>query len=346
MTLNQLSGTTIAGYGYDGNSMRVVKVWGASRTFDIYAGSQLISEFEDAPSNTYTSGTTPQGAPADTAALVLNQYSDHLNTRYTTDQTGNYANAQGHYPYGEVWYGTGQANASVTRKFTTYIQDGEAANAGMNYAIAREDSVRLGRFYATDPVRNHRCSSSPQALNRYSYTLANPINRRDRTGRDVCDLDDEENFNCEDCAEQRMLASFSNCLANNFLMQGRCNSESAGDALIACAQDSIMSGEGGLGFAVCVVKKGLSEGEYCLLVAGTCALQGYYVYANVITLCNEGYNPAYPWPQEELPIIGPIGGGPGGGPGSGGGGGGCDPLSAGWLDCETGVPKGVRIPVY
>lgn len=62
--LNNLSGAAIATYAYDGNGMRIVKVWGASRTYSLYAGSQLISEFEDAASNTYSSGTTPGGQEA------------------------------------------------------------------------------------------------------------------------------------------------------------------------------------------------------------------------------------------------------------------------------------------
>jgi RHS repeat-associated protein len=182
VTLKNLSGTTIATYGFDGHSMRIVKVWGGGRTFDIYAWSQLISEFEDAASNTYSSGTTPGGATSDSASTILYHHPDKLTTRLTTDNSGNLANEQGHFPYGEDWYSVGTANGSVARKFTTYQQDFEANNAMLHYAQARESSARLGRFQSTDPVRGR--INNPQRLNRYIYVKGDPINHSDRRGRD------------------------------------------------------------------------------------------------------------------------------------------------------------------
>jgi YD repeat-containing protein len=60
--MDNIGGGTVATYAFDGHSLRVVKVWGAGRTFSIFAGSQLISEFDDAASNAYSSGTTPASA--------------------------------------------------------------------------------------------------------------------------------------------------------------------------------------------------------------------------------------------------------------------------------------------
>jgi RHS repeat-associated protein len=180
VTLKNLSGTTIASYAHDGHSMRIVKVWGGGRTFSLYAGSQLISEFDDASSNTYSSGTTPGGSVADSYATLLFHHPDHLTTRITTDNSGQLSNQQGHFPFGEDWYSTGTADPSVERKFTSYLQDDEAYNAKLHYAQARENSVRLARFQTTDPVRGR--IANPQRLNRYSYVMGDPINRRDPSG--------------------------------------------------------------------------------------------------------------------------------------------------------------------
>jgi RHS repeat-associated protein len=183
VTLKTLSGSTIATYAYDGHSMRIVKVWGASRTTTIYSGSQVISEFDDAASNTYSTGTTPAQAIADSAALLLFYHPDHLTTRLTTDIHGNVASTEGHYPFGENWYIGATADPSVERRFTSYLRDEEAVNAQLHYAQAREHSVRLARFQSADPVRG--TVTKPQRLNRYSYVMGDPINRIDTNGRDT-----------------------------------------------------------------------------------------------------------------------------------------------------------------
>jgi RHS repeat-associated protein len=139
------------------------------------------SKHTDAAANTYSSGTTPGGAVADSYATLLYYHPDHLTARLTTDNSGQVSNQQGHFPFGEDWYSTGTADPSVNRKFTTYLQDDEAYNAKLHYAQARENSVRLARFQTADPVRGR--ISNPQRLNRYSYVMGDPINRRDPNGR-------------------------------------------------------------------------------------------------------------------------------------------------------------------
>jgi RHS repeat-associated protein len=142
--------------------------------------SVVISEFSDASTTTYTSGTTPQQAPADSISLLLYHFSDHLTTRMTADNFASNASFEGHYPFGESWYETGMAYPSVTKKFTSYNKDTEASSAFLNYAVFRQHSARLGRFHMADPV--HGATSNPQSLNRYSYGLSDPINHTDPTG--------------------------------------------------------------------------------------------------------------------------------------------------------------------
>jgi RHS repeat-associated protein len=140
----------------------------------------LISEFSDNSTTTYTSGTTPQQAPADSISLLLYQFGDHLTTRMTADNFASNASYEGHYPFGETWYDTGMAYPSVTKKFTSYNKDTEASTAFLNYAIFRQHSARLGRFHMADPVQGS--TSNPQSLNRFSYGLSDPINNVDPTG--------------------------------------------------------------------------------------------------------------------------------------------------------------------
>jgi RHS repeat-associated protein len=144
-------------------------------------------------------------AGSDAYATILYQHGDHLTTRLTTDNNGDYSNEQRHYPpvvspprrvepYGEqipaddcgtvLRLRSGQADASVLRKFTTYLKEEETDSTGgkLNYAVFRSHSARTGRFLMADPVRGN--VKNPQRLNRYSYVGGNPINRRDPNGRD------------------------------------------------------------------------------------------------------------------------------------------------------------------
>jgi RHS repeat-associated protein len=182
--LQQLSGTVIATYSLDGNGLRVIKVQPSApspnRTYSIYDGSDLISEFSDNSTTTYTAGTTPAQAPADSVSLLLYHFGDHLTTRMTADNFASNASYEGHYPFGETWYDTGMAYPSVTKKFTSYNKDAEATTAFLNYAVFREHSARLGRFHMADPVHGKR--SNPQSLNRFSYGLSDPINNVDPKG--------------------------------------------------------------------------------------------------------------------------------------------------------------------
>jgi RHS repeat-associated protein len=82
---------------------------------------------------------------------------------------------EGHYPYGEVWYSTGTTTKYL---FTNYERDPESGN---DYAMYRYHASRLGRFLSPDPVDGS--PSNPQSLNRYAYTLNDPVNRIDPDGR-------------------------------------------------------------------------------------------------------------------------------------------------------------------
>ncbi len=170
------SGAT-ATYSYDCKSLRVKKVSGGTTTVYIFSGGKVIAEYVNgaaptAPSREYVySGAT---LLAQIAGGATYYHPDHLSPRLLTDSSGNITGQQGHFPFGEMWYDSG----TTKWKFTTYERDDESGN---DYAMARYDVSRLGRFSAPDPLAGS--TISPQSLNRYSYVANDPINYHDPSGQ-------------------------------------------------------------------------------------------------------------------------------------------------------------------
>jgi RHS repeat-associated protein len=54
--------------------------------------------------------------------------------------------SRGNYPFGEAWY---SSSTTTKWRFTSYERDGES---GLDYAMFRYDSTRLGRFMTPNPV--------------------------------------------------------------------------------------------------------------------------------------------------------------------------------------------------
>ena len=90
-----------------------------------------------------------------------------------TDANGNLVAQLGHYPFGEAWYNT----SSDKLLFTTYSRDAESGN---DYAMARSYVNRVARFASADPLSG--TTASPQSLNRYAYTVNEPIDLIDPSG--------------------------------------------------------------------------------------------------------------------------------------------------------------------
>jgi RHS repeat-associated protein len=173
-----------ATYAYDGNGLRVRKCISnctspTSSTVYIFSGSRVIAEYDNgaavtAPSReyVYSDGTLISKIAAGTTTYYQN---DHLSTRLVTSSGGGVLEQLGHFPFGETWYDTG----TEKWKFTTYERDAESGN---DYAIARYNVNRLGRFASPDSIDGS--PSDPQSWNHFSYSGNDPINRTDPTGRE------------------------------------------------------------------------------------------------------------------------------------------------------------------
>ncbi len=174
-TLN--TGTTTATYSYDCKGLRVKKVVGANTTVYLFSGSKVIAEYTNGTlsvkyvyagsqllATLYQSTTTP----------VVYHYPDQLSARLETSPNGTVTRTFGHLPFGETWCETG---VSVKQKFTSYERDTES---GLDYAMMRYHSSRLGRFMTADLLAGS--ADDPQSLNRYAYVDNDPMNFIDPTG--------------------------------------------------------------------------------------------------------------------------------------------------------------------
>jgi RHS repeat-associated protein len=167
-----------ATYSYDGSSLRVKKVAGSTTTVYVLSGSKVLAEYVNGatpanPTREYIYSGSTLLATLEGSALTYH-HKDLLSTRLATDSSGTVVRTFGHFPFGEAWYETGAAEKF---KFTSYERDDES---GLDYAVFRFRSPRLGRFLSPDPMSGQL--GNPQSLNRYSYVSNDPINFMDPMG--------------------------------------------------------------------------------------------------------------------------------------------------------------------
>jgi RHS repeat-associated protein len=165
-------------YTYDGNGLRVKKVSGSTTTVYLFSGSKVVAEYDNgavpsSPSREYVYLGSQVLAKFEAGGTTY-YHPDHLSNRVLSDSTGTSVGQRDHYPFGENWYESG---TTTKLKFTSYERDAESGN---DYALARFDVNRLGRFLTPDLVAG--AVANPQSLNRYAYVQNDPVNLSDPSG--------------------------------------------------------------------------------------------------------------------------------------------------------------------
>jgi RHS repeat-associated protein len=109
---------------------------------------------------------------------------DHLGSAsVVTDASGNVVGEQRYYPFGETRLTTG---TMYTDKLFTGQR--EISGLGIYHYGARFYSPKSGRFLSADTIVPG--AANPQNLNRFSYTLNNPLKYTDPSGHWVLETDD------------------------------------------------------------------------------------------------------------------------------------------------------------
>jgi RHS repeat-associated protein len=176
------NGSAAGAYVYDGNGLRVQKCLPSCNgsnpnTVYVFSGSKVIAEYDNgaavtSPSREYIYSGAALLARIDSSGTRY-YHQDHLSNRFVTNSSGGVLEQLGTFPFGEQWY-----NASSDKLlFTTYERDSESGN---DYAQARYNNSRTGRFNSPDPIAGS--TSDPQSLNRYSYVRNMPVMLTDPAG--------------------------------------------------------------------------------------------------------------------------------------------------------------------
>jgi RHS repeat-associated protein len=160
-------------YQYDAGQM--VKKIAPDGTVTVYLG---VVEYEISSGSTET--TSYYNVPGARVVRVNSTLSyvltDHLgSSNVTLDDGGGIDGELRYYAYGETRVSSG---STPTEK--RYTGQTEHADVGLYYYSARWYHAELARFLSADTVIPE--PGNPQALNRYSYSLSNPLKYSDPTG--------------------------------------------------------------------------------------------------------------------------------------------------------------------
>ncbi len=172
---NSTSGATIAKYYYNPNGIRFKK--NESGTVTYYIGNHFETKLNPDGSTENTSYYFANGervAKKDNSGDKYYYHQDHLgSTNLITDSSGDSVETTKYLPFGDIRSG-GSSNKFY---FTGKEEDAET---GLYYYGARYYSPEVRRWVQADPQIPD--IYNPQGLNRYSYTLNNPLVYIDPTG--------------------------------------------------------------------------------------------------------------------------------------------------------------------
>ena len=170
-------GGTTAIFFYDGAGSRVKKQTGSSTT--IYVGKLYEETGGNITKYIFAGGAR---IASKTSADTYYYHQDHLgSSSVITNSSEVKVEEIRYYPFGETLSDTG--SVSVSHKYTSQELDIET---GLYYYNARYYDPVLGRFISADPIVPD--PTNPQALNRYSYVVNNPLKYTDPSGHGFGDF--------------------------------------------------------------------------------------------------------------------------------------------------------------
>lgn len=171
-------GQSLGEYSYDAGNRRVKRIASGITTHYVWEGGQVIAEY-----NGVTGVLICEYIHAGSRMLAREQsgvlryyHQDRLSTRMITDSSGQVVGTQDHMPFGEDATGE-ESKEQEKHRFTSYERDSESKT---DYAVNRQYGTATGRFMQPDPIQGSIVG--PQSMNRYSYSLNDPINLSDPTG--------------------------------------------------------------------------------------------------------------------------------------------------------------------
>jgi RHS repeat-associated protein len=187
-------------YLYDADGARVKKTRGSLST--VYQAGGLVEE-DISPSSvrrnyTFNGQVVAQRTVTSAANTLVYLHGDHLGSiAVVSSATGGFVSSQTYTPWGSVRTG---GVAQTELNFTGQRKDA----TGLLFYNARYYDPVLGRFISADTIGPPH--GNPQARNRYTYSLNNPLKYTDPTGHCVespqTQRDHEENARCAEAQAQ------------------------------------------------------------------------------------------------------------------------------------------------
>jgi len=168
-----VSGNRTASYAYDGDGVLVKAVDDTNNITTLIVGPHY--EVRNTTVRKYYYAGSVRVAERNDGVLYF-LLSDHLgSTATTTDASGTRVTELRYKPYGDMRYNPG--SQITTYRFTGQRWD---PGTGLYFYGARWYDPISGRFIQADSIVPQ--PGNPQALNRYSYVLGNPLRYTDPTG--------------------------------------------------------------------------------------------------------------------------------------------------------------------
>jgi len=171
-----ISGTVTSNFAYNGDGARVMRSDGTTTTY--YVGNHYeVSVTGGVTTTTKYYYFGAQRVAMRTSAGVTYLHSDHLgSTSVASDQNGAFLSRQTYFAFGVPRSTDGSA---LPTDFTFTGQKLDQSDGLMYYGARYYDAV-LGRFISADTIVPS--AGNPQSLNRYAYTLNNPVKYVDPSG--------------------------------------------------------------------------------------------------------------------------------------------------------------------